>query len=416
MKAAIIMHIDVNSAYLSWSAVEALNQGCQVDLRNIPAVVGGDETKRHGIVLAKSIPAKKFKIKTGETLYSARKKCPNLTVVSPNYPLYLERSRALGKLLSRYTPTIQQFSIDEYFADFSGFERQYGEPMQFAYSLKDTIYKELGFTVNIGVSTNKLLAKMAGDFEKPNKVHSLFPNEIEQKLWVLPIEDLFMLGKKTAPKMRALGIKTIGDLANADTNLIKAKFKKQGVVLQNFANGNGDRLNSFAKQAQKGIGNSTTTAYDIKDRDSAYMVILSLVEMVAYRLRMNKKLCQIITISIKDNQFNSHSHQRQLAVSTDHTSTIYQQAKELFDELWTGIPLRHIGVRLGKLSAADYRQLSLLDQQVSSDKKLDQTLDDIRNRYGKNAVMRASFVNTNVDAMKGGTYNIIDYPMAKSKL
>ncbi len=416
MQANIIMHIDVNSAYLSWEAVNALKKGSKIDLRTIPSVVGGDESKRHGIVLAKSVPAKKFKIKTGETLYSARQKCPNLTVVSPTYPLYIEQSNALKTLLLTYTPTIERFSIDEYFADFSGFERQYGDAMQFAENLKNIIYQKLGFTVNIGVSTNKLLAKMAGDFEKPNKIHSLFPSEIENKLWHLPIENLFMLGRQTAPKMRAIGINTIGDLANADSDLIKLKFQKQGVILQNYANGKGNNLKSFKNSKQKGIGNSTTIAFDVKDKNTAYMIILSLTEMVAYRLRKSNKLCQLISISLKDNKFNSYSHQKKLDSSTDNTNVIYQQAKILFDQSWKRVPLRQIGVRVGKLISANYQQLSMLENIQQDKQKLDQTLDQIRNRYGQNAIMRASFVNTEIDPIKGGTNNIGDYPMAKSQI
>ena len=176
----VIFHIDVNSAFLSWEAVYRLKiLGEETDLREIASVVGGDEKKRHGIVLAKSIPAKKYGIQTGESLAEARKKCPNLTIVPPQHDLYKQCSELFIQLLREYTPCVEQYSIDEAYMDMSGTLSLHGSPVIVANAIKDRIYREFGFTVNIGVSSNKLLAKMASDFKKPNLVHTLFPDEIE---------------------------------------------------------------------------------------------------------------------------------------------------------------------------------------------------------------------------------------------
>lgn len=257
-KNRIVFHIDVNSAYLSWEAVYRLQQGEKQDLRGIPSVVGGDPKTRHGIVLAKSIPAKKFKVKTGETLYSACQKCPNLTIISPSYGLYMKCSNALVSILKEYSSTVQRSSIDECFLDYTSMNKLMGSPMEAAHTIKDRIYKELGFTVNIGISTNKLLAKMASDFTKPNRVHTLFPHEVKSKMWPLPIEDLYMVGRATAPKLHKLGIYSIGDLATADIDLIKYRLKSHGIMIWNYANGlesSNVRVHNYIDR--KGVGNST---------------------------------------------------------------------------------------------------------------------------------------------------------------
>ena len=191
----IIMHIDVNSAFLSWEACYRLQQGDLLDLRTIPSIVGGNPDTRRGIVLAKSVPAKEFNIKTGESLYSALQKCPTLTIVAPRFDLYLKCSNSLIKLLEEYSPSIQRYSIDECFLDYTNMEQHFGDPLSAAHKIKERIKNELGFTVNIGISNNKLLAKMASDFQKPDAVHTLYPHEIKEKMWPLPVGDLFMVGR-----------------------------------------------------------------------------------------------------------------------------------------------------------------------------------------------------------------------------
>ena len=225
----IIYHIDVNSAFLSWQACHMLKTTPDsVDIRTIPSVIGGSEKLRHGIVLAKSSPAKKYNIQTAETLVSARKKCPGLVIIPPDYEIYVRYSSRFIDLLQQYAPVIEQYSIDEVFCDMTGTEKLYGNPVDFAHRLKNIIKKELGFTVNIGVSENKLLAKMASDFEKPDKVHTLFPSEIREKMWPLPVNELFFAGKSSVAKLHSLGIHTIGELASTDVSILRSVLKKQG--------------------------------------------------------------------------------------------------------------------------------------------------------------------------------------------
>lgn len=208
-----ILHIDVNNAFLSWSAIEKLKNGESLDIRTIPAVIGGDEASRKGVVLAKSMIAKQFGVVTGETLYSARKKCPNLRVFKANYETYAKYSNDMYNLLLNYTDRIERFSIDECFLDMTLYLKKGQTLLQVANEIKDRIKNQLGFTVNIGVAHNKVLAKMASDFKKPDRVHTLYEQEIAEKIWKMSVSELFMVGRKTAEKLVAMNIKTIGELA-----------------------------------------------------------------------------------------------------------------------------------------------------------------------------------------------------------
>lgn len=221
----VIFHIDVNSAYLSWTAVEELKNGAKRDLRKIPSIIGGDQKSRHGVVLAKSIPAKKYGIRTGEPVANAFRKCPGLTMESPDHKLYREYSRRMMEFLYTYTPDIEQVSVDECYLDFTGIAHRFLSPVEGALEIKDRVYEKFGFTVNIGISTNKLLAKMASDFEKPNKVHTLFPEEIQEKMWKLPVSELYMAGRASVETLKKLEIYTIGDLANMDPSLAELHLK-----------------------------------------------------------------------------------------------------------------------------------------------------------------------------------------------
>jgi len=411
----IIFHIDVNSAYLSWEAVDQLQHGASLDIRTIPAVIGGNPEKRHGIVLAKSIPAKKYQIKTGETLYAARLKCPGLAIFPPRYDLYVRCSEAMLDLLREYSPSLQRYSIDEVFLDYTHMEKHFGDPREAAHQIKDRIYRELGFTVNIGISSNKLLAKMASDFSKPNKVHTLFPEEIPEKLWPLPVEDLFMVGRATAPKLHRLGIYTIGDLARADPALLKKRLKSHGLLIWNYANGREDSpVGDFP--GIKSVGNSSTIAFDVEDRKTAHMFLLSLSEMVAMRLRNAGYLARLVVVSLKSQDFFSYSHQRQLYTATDSTNRIYAAAVSIFDEMWQGEPLRAIGVRAGALVDGSLQQLSLFDPgDWLKQRAMDAAVDKIRTKYGSNMIMRAVFLHSGIKPLTGGVWEE-DYPMMSSLL
>lgn len=392
----VIFHVDVNSAFLSWTSVKQLHEGSKLDLRKIPAAVGGDESKRHGVVLAKSEEAKKYGIHTGESLFSARKKCPSLVVVPPDFEWYVKNSKAMIEIMQSFTPDVYQYSIDEAFLDMTGMELLMGSPLESANRLRNRIREELEFTVNIGISSNYLLAKMASDFEKPDKVHTLFPEEVPVKMWPLPVRDLFMVGHASAAKLELLGIKTIGDLAKMDPALIEAHLKSHGRTIWEYANGiESVHIDERTKTdtSNKGIGNSTTLSADVTTEEAARKVLLELSESVAGRLRKAGFLAGMVSVEIRYNTFENVSHQMQLLSPSQATQVIYEAAGQLFHELWNGTPVRLLGIRTSKLSDCQVRQMNLFDY-VRNDKqeKLDQALDSIRQKYGSKAVMRGSFL------------------------
>ena len=399
MAEKLIFHIDVNSAFLSWEAVDRLKNperfpDITVDLRTIPSAVGGDRSKRRGIILAKSVPAKKYGIKTGEPITDALKKCPNLVLVPSRHEIYRQYSKAFLSILERYSDTIEQCSIDECFIDMTGTEKLFGKPVEAATRIKDEIYRELGFTVNVGISTNKLLAKMASDFKKPNLVHTLFPHEIKEKMWKLPVGELFLVGRSTEKTLHTLGIHTIGELANADVNMLRASLKKQGEVIWKFANGEGVSVVEAEPADTKSYGNATTIAFDVTDEATAGMVLMSLAETVGRRLRRDDARAEVVAVNIKYNDLSKASHQCELLHATNVTDEIYETAVRLFEELWDGRPVRLLGIQTSHVSrAGDGRQMTLFDNADHEKReKLDRAMDNIRERFGTDAVKRASFL------------------------
>lgn len=403
---SVIYHIDVNSAFLSWQSCHNLETDPNApDLRTIPAAVGGDQSKRHGIVLAKSPSAKAFGIHTGEPLVSARKKCPELTVVSPDFSIYVEKSRQFIHLLKDCSPIVEQYSIDEAFCDMTGMERLHGDPIEYAHRLRKKIRDQLGFTVNIGISCNKLLAKMASDFTKPDRVHTLFPDEIPEKLWPLPVEDLFYVGRSTARKLQSLGIHTIGSLAAADPAIIRSHFKKHGDVIWNYANGIAPSSLEDMPSPNKGYGNSLTTHYDVTDADTAKKFLLALCETVGARIRADQVYVSVISVSLVDSEFRHRSRQTTLPSSTNVTEKIYESAVRLFDEVWNGAPLRQLGVSTSHASAQRYEQYNLFDMdRFDRLSKLNSAIDQIRSKYGEDSIQRACFIDSEENHMTGGLH------------
>lgn len=394
MQERVIFHIDVNSAFLSWESVYRLRELHEkVDLRTIPAAIGGDEKKRRGIILAKSIAAKQCGVRTGESILEARRKCPGLYLAPANYELYKRNSQAFMEILREYSPDVEQYSIDEAFMDMTGMQALFGEPVKAAHTIKDRIRDELGFTVNVGISRNKYLAKMASDFTKPDKVHTLYPEEIQEKMWPLPVGELLFVGKSTVKKLEAMGIRTIGQLARTDLKILQAALKKQGESIWNFANGIDFSMVQPVPEMNKGYGNSTTISFDVTDEEAAKTVLLALAESVGARLRRDQVKIQVVSVSIKDNQLKRMSHQRVLPEATDVTNEIYSAACELFDELWDGRPIRLLGIQTSRAKEEEARQLSLFDD-GGHDKweQMDQAVDKIRQKYGRDAVKRASFL------------------------
>lgn len=402
-----VFHIDVNSAFLSWTAAYRVNVlGEKEDIRQIPSIVGGDQEKRHGIVLAKSTPAKKYGIQTGEPIVAAQRKCPGLVIVPPDYGLYVTSSRALMRILKEYSDNVIQYSIDEAWVVFEGFEKLYGRDQMvgLAYEVKDRIRDELGFTVNVGVSTNFLLSKTAGDFSKPDKVHTLFPEEIEKKMWPLSVSDLFFCGRSTVEKLHRLGIRTIGELAEADGGMIRAHLKKHGQTIQGFARGGDLDQCMISHEANKGYGNSLTAPMDIVTEEYAKHLLLSLSETVGARLRADNVMVSLVSVHLTTCEFNRMNKQMQLDSPTNITKEIYEAACLILSRLWDKkTPIRQIGVHTSKVQENAARQYSIFDLEKSDKlEKLDRTVDQLREKYGEDAVFRASFLKSNVSHMSGG--------------
>ncbi|MGO5052780.1 Y-family DNA polymerase [Lachnospiraceae bacterium LCP25S3_G4] len=398
----IIFHIDVNSAFLSWSALEKLKQGADVDLRKVPSIIGGDQKSRHGVVLAKSIPAKKYGIHTGEPVANAFRKCPNLMMETPNHQMYQTYSQKLMQYLMQYTPDIEQVSVDECYMDFTGIGHRYQSPVKAANKIKDEIYNALGFTVNIGISSNKLLAKMASDFQKPNRVHTLFPEEIQEKMWPLPVNELYMAGRASVNTLHKLEISTIGDLAQTNRNILQLHLKSHGETLWKFANGIDESRVQSKKIEAKGIGNSTTLSEDIVSEEEAKEVLRMLAESVGKRLRDAKQKATMISVEIKYYTFITSSHQKQLMRPTNSDKNIGEEAYQLFIELWSGEPVRLLGIRTSKLVEENQpEQLSIFDisslelygankniQKDEKHQKADAAMDAIRKKFGKDVIKK----------------------------
>lgn len=386
-----ILHVDVNNAFLSWTAVERLKNGDNLDIRKIPSAICGDENKRSGIILAKSPLAKSVGVVTGETIYQAMKKCPNLALFKPDFSKYREYSNSLYKLLSEYTYKIERFSIDECFLDMTGFLMN-ETLLQKAIEINKRVKEELSFTVNIGVSCNKLLAKMASDFTKPDKIHTLYRNEIKTKMWPLDISELFMIGRKSVPKLNAMGIYKIGDLANYDKLSITKRLGKFGTMIWEFANGIDESEVNFIKEKPKSIGNSVTLPIDISNKEKIEGVLLSLVEQVAYRLRKEELLATVATVQLRTHDFKDITHQAKLNFATSNTNEIYEKAKEIFEEMYVfPVPVRLIGFRLEKLTEKE-GQFSFFGDE-SKDSNLDKTLDELKEKYGFNQIKKAGELN-----------------------
>ena len=395
----IILHVDVNNAFLSWTAVWMLKNGYDKDIRNRYAIIGGDESERRGIVLAKSNLCKQKGVVTAEAIYSARRKCPYLEVYKPNYEIYKYFSDKMYEYLCTYTDIIERYSIDECFLDYTGSRNLFGDPIKLAYKIKDDIYKKFGFTVNVGIGNNKLLAKMASDLEKPNKVHTLFMDEIKSKMHPLPIEDLFMIGKASSKKLRDIGINTIGDLANYSSDELVKRFKSMGMMMHNFANGIDDSPVYHEREAAKSISSSTVLAYNYKDINKIKEVIMNLSMDIGKKLRDNKMYVDTIGIWIKYNYFEKISRQEKLDFSISSDDEIYSNSFRIFDKLWNKEDgIRSICVFISGLSASRKKQLSIFDidndNNIFDDNKLQNVIDDIRDKYGSNIIKFANVKET----------------------
>ena len=396
MEERLIFHVDVNSAFLSWEAARRVKEGLP-DLREIPSCIGGDPKSRRGIVVAKSIPAKKYGVTTGEPVALALRKCPDLVCVPGDFALFDRCSRAFKKICASYAPVMESFSIDGVFLDMSGTHLIYPDPVAVAHEIKDKIRDELGFTVNVGIGTNKLLAKMASDFEKPDKVHTLFPSEIPEKMWPLPVRDLLFLGKASEQKLLRAGIKTIGDMAKSDEAEIRQLLgDKNGRQLYRYANGIDDSPVRSEREEAKGYSAETTVEEDIVTYEQALSLLLAQCDVVAARMRRDGKKCSCVAVTYRTLDFKTRSHQKNFEDPTDVTEEIFAQVKKLLYECWKCEPLRLIGVALTDLTSDEFRQMSLFEntEDREKQKKVDETIDDIRRRFGNGMIVRGSTIST----------------------
>ena len=398
----LIFHVDVNSAFLCWEAARRVANG-EEDIRLIPSAIGGDREKRTGVVLAKSIPAKKFGIQTGEPIGMALRKCPDLFLAKPDFRLYEQCSKAFMDICRAYAPVVEKYSIDECFLDMSGTGRIYPDPAAIAHTIKDRIREDLGFTVNVGIGDCKILAKMASDFEKPDKVHTLFQGEIPRKMWPLSVRALFSVGSSTAEKLEKARIRTIGDLANSDLGRIQRVVGvKMGQQIWNYANGIDPSPVLAEPEEAKGYSISTTLEDDVITAEQAKTVLLALTDSVTARMRADGVKAYCVAVSIRSNDFKTRSHQKKLMEPTDISKEVYQISKQLFGELWDGhTPLRLLGIALTDLTREDTAQLSLFpDEGRDKARRLDKTYDAINSKFGAAAIMRGSSVQSKLDVGK----------------
>lgn len=393
----VIIHVDVNNAFLSWTAVEMLKNGSKIDIRNRYAVIGGDIESRRGIVLAKSNPCKRRGVVTAETLYQARRKCPYLEVYKGNFNVYRKYSDMMYNYLRNYTDLIERYSIDECFLDYTKSLKLFGDPVKLAYKIKNDIKNNFGFTVNVGVGNNKLEAKMASDFEKPDKVHTLFDNEIKEKMWPLPINDLFMVGKSASKKLNELGINTIGQLAKFDEKILIKKFNKHGKMMWEYANGIDNSEVEVRRDNPKSISSSTVLPYNYSDKVAIYKVLKMLSNDTGMRLRKKKLYANTVSIWIKYSNFVKVSKQISFNNSINNDNDIYHYACFLFDKLWDRDNyIRGLCVGVDNLSSNHDVQISLFDDNnfdENKNDKLQKAIDKIKEKYGYNKIGYADDIN-----------------------
>ena len=388
----LIFHIDVNSAFLSWEAARRVGLG-EEDIRLIPSAIGGDRDKRTGVILAKSIPAKKCGVKTGEPVAMALRKCPDLFLARPDFRLYEKSSKAFMDICREYAPVVEKYSIDECFLDMSGTHRLYPDPIAIACTIKDKIRDTLGFTVNVGIGDCKILAKMASDFEKPDKVHTLYRHEIPQKMWLLPVRGLFSVGAATAEKLEKARIRTIGELANTPLDRVQRIVgMKLGKQIHDYANGIDPSPVLAAPEEVKGYSISTTLEEDVVTKEQACKVILALTDSVTARMRADGIKAYCVAVSIRSNDFKTRSHQRKLPEATDISTEVYGLCKQLFAELWDGYtPLRLLGVSLTELTKDETPQMSFFpDEKKERSRKLDKAYDAINKKFGAATIQRGA--------------------------
>lgn len=394
----VIFHVDVNSAFLSWSAVEHLQRGGALDYRTVASAVAKQGENGGGIILAKSIDAKKYGISTGEVVWSAKLKCPGLLLVPPDYPCYLKASHAMKEILKEYSPQVESFSIDECFLDMTGQEKFFGSPEKAASDLKSRIKKELGFTVNVGIAACKAAAKMASEWEKPDRVHTLWPQEIQTKLWPMPIDFLFMAGRRTVAALRKIGVNTVGDMASLSPDFVKERFGKNGVTLWHYANGRDDSpVCEGDPPPPKSVSKSVTLPGVLRSRKECLDILLYIAEDLTYKLADKEMTASVLTVAWKDAEYHYHCKQRHFPDPLFHYGDIFHKAEEIFNQIYDGRAVKYLSLSLGDLSAGRDIGLTLFGRDRLKDERLSEAMFALKKRYGKQIITTARSLGSGVD-------------------
>ncbi len=380
----IILHADLNYFY---AAVECRDNP---ELRDIPVVVGGDEKKRHGIVLAKNEPARVFGIKTGEALWQARQKCPNLTVVPPNFDKYSQASKAAREIYGRYTDRVEPFGPDECWLDLTGCVDSMAKGKKVADNIREEMRNELGLTISVGVSFNKVFAKLASDYKKPDATTVISKSDYKNIVWPLPVSALLYVGRATENKLSNFGIRNIGDLARSDRVLLKRILGKNGEGLWVYANGMDTSPVKSEREQVKSVGNSTTLPRDISRQEDVRVVLYALCEKVAARLRENNLICAGVQLSVRDINFTDSEHQVPLSVPTDTSQEMFDAVWKLYCSCCGVMPVRALGVRAIRLESSGQEQLSLFseDEKVKKHRRIEKAKDSLSKKYGAGTVRR----------------------------
>lgn len=389
----VILHCDLNSFFAS---VELLDKP---ELRNKCVAVGGDEKARQGIVLAKNDNAKKYGVTTGETLWTAKMKCPQLIVLPPHFEKYLHYSRRVREIYCRYTDMVESFGIDECWLDVTGSYLIFGDGMQIAESVRKTVKAETGLTISVGVSFCKIMAKLGSDLKKPDAITEIRMCDLEKKVYPLPCFDMFGVGKATAQKLKTYGINTIGELARASDGFMKSVFGKSGETILRYARGLDDSPVTYADYVPeiKSISHGCTSAFDLTDRRSAELLILSLSESIAEKLRKYDFSAHTVQLFIKDTKLAGVSFSKTVDEPIRSSRQICSIADSLLSERWTdGVPIRAISVCVTSLvSDCEPFQTDLYTDYENLDRvvKMESAADKIRNKMGSKAIVRASLMN-----------------------
>lgn len=382
-----IIHCDMNCFFAS---VELLSRP---DLINVPMAVSGNPNSRHGIILAKNELAKKFGVITAETIWSARKKCPELKLVAPHHDKYKKYSKLINEIYYKFTDMVEPFSIDESWLDVTGSLKLFGNGVEIADKIREEVKKELGLTLSAGVSYNKIFAKMGSDYKKPDATTVISRNNYKKLLWPMDIAEMFFVGSSTSSKLKRTGIMTIGDLANTNKAVLQGLLGKQGAMLYDYANGLDDSPVSYSyeKQKIKSVGNGITFKRNLITTSDIQTALKSLSDTVSSRLRSYQMKAYGVKIDIKDPYFKNISRQKQLDFPTNITEEIYNTAYSLLKSSWTiGNPIRLLTVTgINLIDENSSEQLSFFAKDIEYREKsssLDKTMDAIRNKFGDNSI------------------------------